>query len=94
MISRCFSQNGAEARHALMTSWSGCINASIAKALGKLRIADGVLSRGGSTSNAEYGHFDECHYLQFDGLRVITVLALVSTTIWAAEVTRSPTGAN
>ena len=24
MISRCFSQNGAESRHAVITSWSGC----------------------------------------------------------------------
>jgi hypothetical protein len=26
MISRCFSQTGAESRHTLITSWSGCIN--------------------------------------------------------------------
>ena len=29
MISRCFSQNGAESRHTLINSWSGCINRSI-----------------------------------------------------------------
>jgi RNA polymerase sigma-70 factor (ECF subfamily) len=29
MISRCFSQNGAESRHPLIISWSGCINRSI-----------------------------------------------------------------
>jgi hypothetical protein len=45
-----------------------------------------ALSRGGSTSNAEYGYFDESHCVQFDGLRVIAVLALLSTTIWAVEV--------
>ena len=29
MISRCFSQKGAESRHAFTTSGSGCINRSI-----------------------------------------------------------------
>jgi hypothetical protein len=28
-ISLCFSQNGAEAPHRLMTSWSGCMSRSI-----------------------------------------------------------------